>query len=79
MPGKKTIMLVSVVAVLVGALTDLGRDPCSGQPITKLTTYVDGNVQSNNILYFIHGFPDNHHMWDAQVGIYNSTCIYIYI
>eukprot|EP01084_Bolivina_argentea_P219592 372415_1 len=36
-------------------------------PPTELETYRYGNEKSGNILFFIHGFPDNHSLWNGQI------------
>jgi len=40
--------------------------------INNLSIFTDGNKENNAIL-FVHGFPFDHHMWDAQVKELSSS------
>jgi len=40
--------------------------------INNLSVFIDGNKE-NNTLLFVHGFPFDHYMWDAQVKALSSS------
>ncbi len=38
----------------------------------ELETHKYGNDKSDNILFFIHGFPDNHSLWNHQINAFKN-------
>ncbi|ETO18693.1 hypothetical protein RFI_18563 [Reticulomyxa filosa] len=46
---------------------------------SELEVHVSGNEKSDEIIYFIHGFPDNYSLWKTQVEAleknYQCVCI----
>ena len=49
------------------------------EPPTNLETYIIGNKNADEILFFIHGFPDNHTLWDKQIQYFKSEYLCITI
>jgi len=59
----------AAATVLLAVLTALNRrEDCSLPRVSKLRTFVEGNSSSPHAFLFVHGYPDDHRMWDKTVA-----------